>query len=66
MLTPERARKVWDEAGELQRTGRRFGPNADIVPALLTDGERAAVKALWDTMPGNTTWMDAFHRIRMK
>lgn len=47
-----RAEVMWSTRG-LQNTIR------DIEP-----GEDAYVKAVWSTMPGNTCWMDAFHRIR--
>lgn len=29
----------------------------------MTEGERAYVKQVWESMPGNTSWNDAFLRI---
>jgi hypothetical protein len=32
----------------------------DGAESVLTDDERAEVRAVWDTMPGNATWNSAF------
>lgn len=55
----DRAREVHEKAG----TG--FGPRSDIYPTLMTDGERAYVRAVWDMIPaGSSSWMTAWQLIR--
>jgi hypothetical protein len=55
MLTQQRAKEAWDA------TEGGIGPRSDRL--VLTEAERAYVKALWETMPGSTCFMDAFFRI---
>jgi hypothetical protein len=52
MLTKERAHKAWEARGAEQ-----------TVEHTLTKDECAYVKLIWDHMPGNSTWMDAFFLI---
>ena len=40
------------------------GPASDRIEELLTDGELAYVSAVWDCMPGSSSWWDAFNAIR--
>jgi hypothetical protein len=54
VLTQERAREVWEKRAIQNR-----------VDHLVTPEEDACVRRLWETMPGTTCWMDAFHRIRL-
>jgi hypothetical protein len=39
------------------------GPHSDRMWEQMTPGEYGYVLQVWDAMPGNTCWMDAFHRI---
>jgi hypothetical protein len=49
MLTPERAQAVWAQRGAQHK-----------VEHLLTPEELAHVRKVWNHLPGNSTWMDAF------
>lgn len=52
MLTPERAQSVWAQRGIQHK-----------VEHLLTPEELAHVRKVWNHLPGNTTWMDAFQML---
>lgn len=54
MLTIERAQEVWD---------KRSTCWADSLPKLLAPDETKYVDQVWSTMPGNTSWMDAFFAV---
>lgn len=52
-FTQERAREIWAQRGPLW-----------ILPDnALTPEEYAYVLAIWDTLSGNSCWMDAFLKI---
>lgn len=53
-FSPERAEAIY-----AQRE-----PMGGSLDKFMTDGEVAFVLDIWDTMPGNTCWNDAFERIR--
>ena len=55
----ERAEAVMAEA----RTLARCGPVSDQVERLLTDGEAAYVRAVWDCMGGGSCWWSAWCEI---
>jgi hypothetical protein len=54
-----------ERAEEIFQLARQKAPWAENLDNNMTDGEIAYVKALWDTMPGNTCFWDAFNRIRL-
>jgi hypothetical protein len=45
------------------RAATQYGPYSDRMWEQMTPGEYGYVLQVWDVMPGNTCWMDAFHRI---
>ena len=51
-----------EEIFELARQKFCWANNLD---AHMTDGEIAYVKAIWDTLPGHTSFWDAFNTIRL-
>lgn len=48
----DRARIIWATRGLMNDVSR-----------VVTPGEDAYVKKVWDTLPGNTCWMSAFFLI---
>lgn len=56
----ERAEEVFVAA----RDKPGCGPFSDRIDKYLTDGELAYVSAVWDCMPGSSSWWDAFNAIR--
>lgn len=63
MLTPERAKHLWQNQkyGSIREQKPRFGGVAH--ESGLTEKERAHVLEVWDTLPGNTSFMTAFFKI---
>jgi hypothetical protein len=49
------------EAANIERV-KLIGASAwfECASKVLTEEENQQVRVLWDTMPGNTCWMDAF------
>ena len=58
-MTPERAQKIIDDARALSKCG----PWSDRLDEVMTTDERQEIKAVWDTMPGYTCFVDALYRI---
>lgn len=52
-FSKQRAEEIWNQRGLFHSIEKN-----------MTDGEHAFVSSVWETMPGDTCWMDAFHRIR--
>lgn len=64
-MTPERKTEIMAALhAEARRVARLVGMAAwyDQSDAVLTDAEKAEVRALWDTMPGHTCYNQAFLR----
>ena len=58
-MTRERANEIVRQAQALAR----YGPWSDQLDKVMTPDERAAVLAMWETMPGYTTFVHALQRI---
>lgn len=56
-LTAERAQEILDTA----RASKGMGPWVDRIQ--MTPAEKGKVIAFWNTLPGNTTFMDALTRL---
>lgn len=62
-LKSSRKHQIRRECGLLAREAAKLiGAAAWYEQAnkVLTDEEKRAVRQLWDTLPGNTSWTDAF------
>ena len=57
-MTRERANEIVRQAQALAR----YGPWSDQLDKVMTPDERAAVLAMWETMPGYTTFVHALQR----
>ncbi len=51
-ITAKRFAEIWDKRGAF-----------NVVSHTLTAAEDAEVNAFWQTMSGDTSWMDAFHKL---
>jgi hypothetical protein len=61
-MTPERAREAIIQAR--LRCVSVLSPWSDQLKNTMTDEEIAYVRRVWDTMPGNTCFVDALFRVR--
>ena len=59
VMPAARAREILRQA----RERATCGPWSDQIDKVTTPGERAAVNAVWDEMPGHTCFVDALYRI---
>jgi hypothetical protein len=59
-MNPERAKEIIADA----HAKAVHGPWSDQIDNVMRPGEREEVNAVWDTMPGNTCFVDALYRIR--
>lgn len=55
-----RANEIFNQA----RNQTKHGPWSDQLDKVMSPGERAYIMAIWDTMPGNTCFVDAFLRVK--
>ena len=65
-MTPDRAKYILDNrllGGEFRYAFRQRVGSQWVYPGGITEDEHAAVKALWETMPGDTSFYDAVVRI---
>lgn len=58
-MTPKRAKEAMEAAKKLTTCG----PWCDQLGKVLTPEEDAYVKKVWESMPGDTNYMNAFYRI---
>jgi hypothetical protein len=58
-VSPERAREIIQTA----RDACTCGPWVDWLDRVMGPGESDEVKAVWETMPGDTCFVDALYRI---
>ena len=56
---PERANEIMAQC----KAKATHGPWSDQLDKTLKVEEKAYVLSVWDTMPGNTSFLDAFFRI---
>lgn len=59
-LEPDRVREIIETA----RASATYGPWSDQLDLVMTAEERKSVKDLWNTMPGNTCFVDALLRMQ--
>jgi len=69
MLTQARAQALYEARKPFCSLPYAFAQKGSIEPVLyengMTEEEDAYVRKLWNTMPGNTCYMDAFNIIRL-
>jgi hypothetical protein len=58
-MKPERAQEIIQAAHDTAV----HGPWSDQLDKVMTKEERSEVNAVWDTMPGDTCFVDAIYRI---
>lgn len=58
-MTPDRAKEILAAASAYPRSG----PWMDAIDSQLRPGEAEQVKAYWETLPDNTSFVDALSRI---
>ena len=58
-MTPTRAREIYDAA----RAQATCGPWSDQLDNVMTPDERREIVAVWETMPGNSCFVDALFRV---
>jgi len=58
-MTPKRAQEIIQAAYDRCTCG----PWCDQLDKVMTDQERKEVNQVWDTMPGDTNFVDAIYRI---
>jgi hypothetical protein len=61
-MTPERANEIIEQA----QAKAKHGPWSDQLKKVMTPEEHATILAVWETMPGNTCYVDALLRIKNK
>lgn len=59
-MTQERAREIYEQC----QTQSQSGPWSDQLRKVMTPQEIQYVNSIWVTMPGSTSYSDAFLRIR--
>lgn len=57
-VTPQRAREIMTKAQGISK-----GPWSDQLSRVMTKGEYRYILDIWDTMPGNTSFMSAFYKV---
>lgn len=58
-MTPQRAREIIQAAYD----ACTCGPWCDWLDRVMQPGEKEEVKQVWETMPGDTCFVDAIYRI---
>lgn len=58
-MTSERAKEIIKAA----QKGAVGVPWVDRLDKIMTEAERKEVNQVWDTLPGNTCFVDALYRI---